>query len=322
MSATRSAARAILVGLGLLGGLISAEIGLRIYYPDGGIPAAHLEASSREQDSQVVEDPEAGYLPLRGQGEYDQNGCLANSYQDNGQTGDPVDRLPGQVQRLLFVGDSVTHRGKLIDQLRKLYGEKYFEYWNAGVESYNTRQELIWYSRYNSNIKPDHLILTFHNNDFRATPMAVRERGQFKIYLPGSNINPWLFERSYLYRWAWPRTDDQEARSRQVLESLTAFRDLLQKQGVKFSVVLLPMFKPLNQWDKGELLSRQQSQAYFQQLHLKTYDMLGVLETAIREGHQVTETPGDVNHPNDYVAQKFAEELHRQGLLDSAPGKP
>lgn len=305
MSATRNAARTLLVGLGLLGGLIAAEIGLRLYYPDGGIPAAHLEASSREQDSQVVEDPEAGYLPLRGRGEYDQNGCLANPYQVNLRHG----------QRLLFVGDSVTHRGKLIQQLRKLYGEKDFEYWNAGVESYNTRQEFIWYSRYNFHIKPDHLILTFHNNDFRATPMAVRERGQFKIYMPGSNINPWLFERSYLYRWAWPRTDDQEARSRQVLESLTAFRDLLQQQRVKFSVILLPMFKPLDQWDKGELLSRQQSQAYFQQLNLKSYDLLNVLEKAVEEGHPVTETPGDVNHPNDYIAEKFAEELHRQGLL-------
>lgn len=285
-----------------LGGL---ELFVRLYYPDGAIPAAHMDHSSPEKNSSVHEDPEAGYLPNLGQGaEYDENGCLANDYR--------LDQRKGT--RVLFVGDSVTHRARLIKALRSLYGEENYEYWNAGVESFNTRQELVLYRRYNYKVKPDHVVLTFHNNDFRATPLVVRENGQFKVYEPGMSINPWLFERSYLYRWAWPRTDDRNRRARMVWESLVEFKALLAQQNVRFSIILLPMFKPLAQWDKSELWSRQQSLEYFRQLNLRALDMLPVLEAA--QGQEVTEAPGDYFHPNDDFCQLMAKELHRQGLLN------
>lgn len=298
--------RSLLALFGLVVGLLAAEIGVRVYYPDGGIPAAHLESSSAEEHTSVHEDGEAGYLPVLGRGEYDLYGCLKNEYQ--------VDNKRGT--RLLFIGDSVTHRARLVNALRKLYGEAKYEYWNAGVESFNTRQELVLYRRHNIAIKPDHVILTFHNNDFRATPLVVREKGQFKVYDPGMSLNPWLFERSYLYRWAWPRTDDRQGRARQVLESLAEFKALLAQQKVRFSIVLVPMFKPESTWDKSEKWSRQQSQEYFRQLGLPYFDMLPIMEAALQEAKEVTETPGDFFHPNDFIAQQFARELHGKGLLE------
>jgi hypothetical protein len=302
----RTLGRLTLALFGLGFGLVAAEVGVRVYYPDGGIPAAHLESSSAEEHTTVHEDAEAGYLPVLGRGEYDTYGCLKNDY----------DVAHRQGTRLLFVGDSVTHRAKLVNALRKLYGEDNYEYWNAGVESFNTRQELVLYRRHNAAIQPDHVILTFHNNDFRATPLVVREKGQFKVYDPGMSLNPWLFERSYLYRWAWPRTDDRQGRARQVLESLGQFKALLAQQKVRFSIVLVPMFKPVKDWDKSEAWSRQQSQEYFRQLNLTYFDMLPVMEQALQEGKAITETPGDFFHPNDFMAQRFAQDLHRQGLLE------
>ena len=308
MAVKRVLLRCMLALVGLVVGLVMLEIGVRIGYPDGGIPAAHLESSSAEEHTTVHEDPEAGYLPVLGHGEYDQYGCLHNDYDVNHP----------KATRLLFVGDSVIHRGRLVKAIRELYGEEKYEYWNAGVESFNTRQELVLYRRYNAKIHPDHVILTFHNNDFRATPLVVREKGQFKVYDPGMSINPWLFERSYLYRWAWPRTDDRQSRARQVLESLTEFKSLLAQQKVRLSIILLPMFKPVSQWDGSEKWSREESQVYFHQLNLPYFDMLPVLEAIFQEGKEVTETPGDFFHPNDLTARRFAQELQRQGLL----GKP
>lgn len=273
------------------------------------MPAAHLESSSPEEHASVHEDAEAGYLPVLGRGEYDIYGCLKNDYDVNQRKG----------KRLLFVGDSVTHRARVINGLRRLYGEEHFEYWNAGVESFNTRQELVLYRRHNAKIKPDHVILTFHNNDFRATPLVVREKGQFKVYDPGMDINPWLFERSYLYRWAWPHMDDSHLRARQVLESLTEFKELLTQQKIRFSIVLVPMFKPVSEWDKSEQWSRQVSQEYFRQLDLTYFDMLPTMEAVLQEGQEVTETPGDFFHPNQLLADRFAQELHRQGLLEKKP---
>lgn len=298
--------RLLLMGLGLVLALTLAEVGVRYAFPDGGIPAAHLESSSLEQYTSVHEDAEAGYLPVLGRGEYDTRGFLKNDYDVQNRRG----------KRLVFAGDSVTHRKRLVNALRKLYGEEKYEYWNAGVESFNTRQELVLYRRYNALVKPDGLILEFHNNDFRTTPLCVREDGKFKVYDPGMGINPWLFEHSYLYRWAWPRTDDRNARARAVYESLTEFKALLAEQKVSFRIILLPMFKPLAEYDKSERWSRELSLQYFKELNLTYFDMLPVVETALKEGLEVTEKPGDTFHPNDLISQRMATELKRQGLFD------
>ena len=297
--------RSLLVILSLVLSLTLAEIGVRYAYPDGGIPAAHLEATSLEQYTSVHEDAEAGYLPVLGRGEYDTHGFLRNDYDLQKRKG----------KRLVFAGDSVTHRRRLVNALRKVYGEDHYEYWNAGVESFNTRQELVLYRRYNAVVKPDQVILEFHNNDFRATPLCVREDGKFKVYEPGMGINPWLFEHSYLYRWAWPRTDDRHKRAQLVYDSLVEFKALLAQQKVGFRIILLPMFKPLAQYDRSELWSRQLSLEYFKELNLTFYDMLPVVENALQEGLEITEKPGDWFHPNDLIAERMARELKRQDLL-------
>lgn len=306
-STTRFLARLLLLALGLLLGLLALEIGLRFYFASGAIPSAHLENQCPEEFSGVVEDAEAGYLPLRGgKADYDQYGCLTHEYDVKTRRG----------QRLLFVGDSVTRRGKIMEALREIYGDRDYEYWNAGVESFNTYQEWVWYQRYNSQIEPDHVILTFHNNDFRATPLMVRERGEVRIYLPGMSIHPWLFEKSYLYRWAWPHTDDSKARAQAVYRGLEGFRDHLQGRGARFSVLLFPMLKPLADWDRQELESRELSKTYFQELGLSWFDLLEISQTALQAGLEVTQSPGDIYHPNQAIAQSFAQYLKSQRLLE------
>ena len=88
--------------------------------------------------------------------------------------------------------------------LRKLYGDKDYEYWNAGVESYNTLQELAFYKLCNQGVHPDHVILTFHLNDFETTPVSFLDKdGKAVIYIPNCpsrEINRYLFEQFHLYR--------------------------------------------------------------------------------------------------------------------------
>lgn len=298
--------RVFLVTVGLVVGVIVTEIGLRFYYPDGGIPAAHLEHTSDERHTSFTEHPECGYLPIVGLGEYGPHGCLKNDYD--------VDNP--KAQRVLFVGDSVTHRARIVNALKELYGEDSFEYWNAGVESFNTMQEWVLYREHNHTIKPDHVVLTFHNNDFVATPMVVRERGQIKVYQPGLDINPWLFRKSYVYRWAWPKGEDKAMREQQVLEGLKGFKSALDAQGTRFTVVLHPVLKPLTEWNDVERESREKSLKYFEDLNLRVIDLLPVVEKAIRDGVNVTEAPGDYLHPSDELSHLFARELQRQGLLE------
>lgn len=299
--------RIFLVTVGLVFGVIITEIGLRMYYPDGGIPAAHLEHTSDERHTQFEENAECGYLPIVGLGEYGPHGCLKNEYDlDN-----------PKAPRILFVGDSVTHRARIINALKKLYGEDTFEYWNAGVESFNTMQEWVLFREHNQAINPDHVVLTFHNNDFRATPMVVRERGQIKIYQPGLDINPWLFKKSYVYRWAWPKGDDTEMREQQVKEGLKGFKTALADQQIRFTVILHPMLKPYSEWNEDEIASREKSLQYFKELDLEVIDLLPVMEKAIADGVNLTEAPEDYLHPSDELSERFAEEVKRQGLLSS-----
>ena len=203
-----------------------------------------------------------------------------------------------------------------MNALKELYGEDSFEYWNAGVESFNTMQEWVLYREHNHTIKPDHVVLTFHNNDFVATPMVVRERGQIKVYQPGLDINPWLFRKSYVYRWAWPKGEDKAMREQQVLEGLKGFKSALDAQGTRFTVVLHPVLKPLTEWNDVERESREKSLKYFEDLNLRVIDLLPVVEKAIRDGVNVTEAPGDYLHPSDELSHLFARELQRQGLLE------
>src|SRR5215467_10511368 len=81
----------------------------------------------------AVVDPHFGFRPVLGEGPYTRFGTLANDY--------AAAKPPG-VQRLLFIGDSVTHRGYIVDALRAVYGSQQYEYWNAGVEAFNTVQEV------------------------------------------------------------------------------------------------------------------------------------------------------------------------------------
>jgi hypothetical protein len=288
--------------------MIFAEIGLRLFYSDGAIPAAHLEHTSDPARSAYVANDECGYLPKVSTEAYGPHGCMPNDY----------DVDAPRATRVLFAGDSVTHRARIINALRKLYGEQDFEYWNAGVESFNTFQEWVFYREYNHAINPEHVVLTFHNNDFRATPMVVYERGQIKIYQVGLEINPWLFKKSYLYRWAWPKAEDRPKREQQVVEGLQNFRDALSKKNIRFTVVLHPMLKPQSEWNDDELRSRELSLQYFEEMGIRVIDLLPVLEKAIQDGVSVNETPGDHLHPSDELSALFAEELKKQGLLEPA----
>ncbi len=301
----RKVFRAILICFGILLAMVIMELGLRIYYSDGGIPAAHLEHTSDEQHTSFVENEECGYLPITGRGEYDAYGCLANDYNVDNKT----------APRVLFTGDSVTHRARIVNALKKLYGEDTYEYWNAGVESFNTLQEWVFFREYNHKIKPDQVVLTFHNNDFRATPMVVRERGQIKVYQPGLDINPWLFRKSYLYRWAWPKGEDRGAREKQVQEGLLGFRDALKKDNVPFVIILHPMLKPVSEWDDKEKRSRELSLQYFKEHDLKVIDLLPTLEKAIADGINLTESEGDYLHPSDELSARFAQQIYNENAL-------
>lgn len=290
--------------------LIAAELGLRVL-PASLSAGGHQMNFSAGDLANFQFDAEAGYLPRADSPEYDAWGCVRNNYKLE---------KPAGVKRILFIGDSATHRGRIIKALRTLYGEKDYEYWNAGVESFNTLQELVLYRRYNYKIHPDQVILTFHNNDFMQTPMVYKKDGKLELLSPlrdKRKLNMWLFSNSYLYRFwlglSWG--DINPERAIEVRSNLQALQTLTQQNNTDLRIILLPLLKPVADWTKSENWSREQSLKIFKELNIAYYDLLPVLQQACAKGEPLEEVTGDFWHPGDAMALAFARYLHEQNLL-------
>lgn len=300
-----------LLVVGGLGGVVAGETALRILKPpaaSGGIQQTRFPVG---QLTDYTPDDECGYLPKINGENYGAQGCLYNDYR--------LEKKPGRL-RVLFVGDSVTHRGRIIDALRKLYGEDKFEYWNAGVESFNTAQEVVLYRRYNRQIKPDLVILTFHNNDFMQTPLVYKEKGKLQLLTPlhdRNHINTWLFEYSYIYRCYVGRSwrGDQEEKAVRVAENLRDLDKMVKEDGGKLRVILLPLMKSLKEYDQGENWSRTHALNIMKELRLPNVDLAPSLEELMPEKKPVEETPGDYWHPNQWAADHMAKTLYQQDIL-------
>ncbi|MEZ5966816.1 MAG: hypothetical protein R3F56_23455 [Planctomycetota bacterium] len=282
------------------------------------LPGTELEVWRRGSEvfrRHIEPDPDLGYGPILGTDAYDQYGTLRNDYQ--------LEKTKGVV-RLLFIGDSVTSRGKIVAALRERCGEG-FEYWNAGVEGYNTRQEVAWYLRHNWRIRPDHVILTLHPNDFSAGLVAVDdEEGKLAMFATGNRFDlssPWLFRHSEIYRryvlarasLMSPYTvEDGIADVRKALERL---RDRLRTDDVGLSIVVLPTIRPPTEWTDSDRRVHTAALGVVSELSVRAFDLLPALNRAVADHLPLGEIPGDTWHPSRELAGVMAEHLIAAKLL-------
>lgn len=292
--------------------LLLAEAGLRLFMPASAIDTVSRSRATRaiNNPTNVIVDPEFGFRPVLGSRGYSQYGTLVNHY--------PLEKREG-ITRLLFIGDSVTRRGTIIDALKQLYGEEKFEYWNAGVESFNTKQEVEYYKKYNASIKPDHVILTFHLNDFKATPVAFyTDDDKLVIYTPNrplTPINRWLFTNSHLYRFvlvAALNQRDTDAIEAEIHQSLQELRDLLSRDGIELTVLVFPWLDRYQEWPLFRKQARDTILRLLEDLQIQYIDLLDPLHAALEAGVEVKEKPRDRTHPSSEVAVYFARYFFEQ----------
>ncbi|HXV83686.1 MAG TPA: hypothetical protein VEG60_27835 [Candidatus Binatia bacterium] len=315
------AARLLLVA-GLSGALFisGVEIFHRLRAPYRALGGAQelpqFRHGVREHLSGFVVDPDFGFRPILGSGSYTRFGTLENDYSE---------AKPQGITRLLFIGDSVTHRAQILEALKAAYASQPYEYWNAGVESFNTVQEVAYYRRFNRFIRPDHVILTFHLNDFETTPVAFREPdGTLVVYAPNwpvRRLNAWLFRHSYTYRhWLGLVTPRKTARSEiieEVRANLADLQRLVAADNARLTVLVLPILRPFRDWKPDYKEYRQLILAMLQSLRIRHFDLLLPLNEALADGVIVTETGDDLFwHPSAEAAAYFAKYLRTQELLE------
>lgn len=274
----------------------------------------HISNHPHDQKKLFTIDPKFGFRPILGTGRYSEYGTKINTYS--------IEKRQN-TERLLFIGDSVTYRGKIIDALRRLFGEENFEYWNAGVESFNTVQEVNFYREYNMAISPDHVILTFHLNDFETTPISFYHGDKIVVYGPNTSledINPWLFQHIHIYRlFLWLKiaiTDPgRKAISQEVQDSLMEMKTILATNDTDFTVLIFPYLKPYEEWKPDEKESRHRIIGILKELEIAYFDLFDILTEAIHNGVNIQEEEGDSFHPSEEISILFAKYLYEKHIF-------
>jgi hypothetical protein len=316
MFSKKLAQNLLLTTFALIFSILTAEGFLRYYKPYSALRAGYKMHTNNPIELTIFNtvDPKFGFRPILGNALYNSYGTMNNTYS--------IEKRPDG-KRLLFIGDSATWRGKIIDALRHLFGKENFEYWNAGVETFNTVQELNFYKEYNAAIKPDHVILTFHLNDFETTPIAFLHEGKLVVYQPNTpldNISPWLFQHSYIYRLLLGLTiaskaAGKKAISQEVKESLREMKTILAADDINFTVLILPYLKPYEKWKPFEKENRQRILSIIKELEITYFDLFDIMNNAAHNQVNVQESKGDYWHPSEEVSMLFAKYLYKNDIF-------
>jgi hypothetical protein len=258
-------------------------------------------------------DPVLGFRPVPGGKGYGPHGCKWNEYE--------LAKPPGK-RRLLFLGDSVTDRHKLIDALRARLGEDY-EYWNAGVPAFASEQELLYYRDHLAGIAADHVLLTFHLNDFETTPILFEVGGELVSVhsrIGARHPNAWLLTHSYLYRYGWSwlvsRTGPERARSLEdeVARSLRGLAELVRERGADFTVLVLPWLQARADWPAPKPRHHQLVLRLLTELGIRHYAFTDTLERALATGVGIHEATIDPQHPSAEFARLMVDDLLAAGF--------
>jgi lysophospholipase L1-like esterase len=313
------AVRASIAVLALGVALLAVELVLRTWTPQRIQEFASERSLANKGGEGAADvftlDEELGYRPILGGASYGPFGTTPNAY---------APEKPAGKRRLVFLGDSVTYRGTLQAGLASLLGDEGFEYWNAGVEGYSTAQEAAYYRRYLAQLEPDHVVLTFHLNDFEWTPVTFRDGEQIvRMYAKQSTraLNPWLLQHSFLYRWflsAGAGGAEEEAIpagvGQEIERALAELRDLVAARGGRLSVLVLPWLRPVAKWPGTYTARRTWILAALERLHITHYDFRSTLEAALAEGVQVMEKEFDPQHPSAEFGLRMARDLLARGF--------
>ncbi|MEQ1894392.1 MAG: SGNH/GDSL hydrolase family protein [Planctomycetota bacterium] len=258
-------------------------------------------------------DDTLGYRPVLGGKAYATHGAKWNDY--------ALPKPPG-VKRLLFLGDSVTDRHRVMDALAARLGPGY-EYWNAGVFGYSTEQELIYYRDYLGSIQADHVVLIFHLNDYEVTPVVFPVGDELVAVhsrIGRTNPDPLLMRASYLYRfaWAWASRRTSAARNESIETDVERFlaelRDLVHARGADFTVLVLPWLLPPARWTAPKPRHHELTREILTRLGIRHFEFRTTLERAVAEGVDINESPNDPQHPSDAFAARMADDLLTTGF--------
>ncbi len=287
-----------------------AEFAVRAVMPAGRLlsPTAievFAERAAREA-TMIRADDELGHAPVLGGPWYDERGALRTSPRIDGD---------GPETQFVFLGDSVTRRGSLVNPLAAMWDGGKATFWNAGVESWNPVQEVAGWFRSQRAIAPQRVVLTLHNNDLTESTVACLRSGKLTLCNPGSfvPIDPAAYRRSILYELLIHfrhtdrlRPEHYTFREREVESALQRLRDDVAQSGAELSIVLLPIFAKSNAWQEHERRARERELELLASLRIPFVDLQPVCDEITSAGLTVRVVETDPYHPDDACGAMLA----------------
>jgi hypothetical protein len=307
----RATANGLLTAGAVVVALLLIEIALRSLYP---VSIVNVETGGRTAAATelVTPDESLGIRPVLGTALYDNDGILFDR---------SVISKAERPRKILFTGDSVTGRGRIVEALAKKLAAPDVSLLNGGVDGYNIQQEVEFFFRYQAQLKPDVIVHQWHVNDLQPSTLVVRGRdGSIKSYSPRNkpeHINGFLYRYSQIYRFYVlqfrSRFSQDEIRTA-AHASLRKLRDYARQNGIAYHAFLFPNLDPYDKWSAQERTARDYLLGLSDELDLNVVDLWPLAERLIKEGADIQDRPGDTWHPN----ARFGEEAAGY-LLDNMP---
>jgi lysophospholipase L1-like esterase len=277
------------------------------------VPSVDLSADGTSALYEITED--GGFGPILGGPAYRADGTAHHRYPDA--------KVPG-TERILFLGDSVTARGRIVRALHARVGSAHREFWNAGVESFDLCQTVRHFLQHASRTDPDRVVLTFHFNDFHVTPVSfVDARGVRRTWRPEApHERLWRFGTRHFAWWRaalGPFADeiDTHGRERDTLRCLERLAAACRERGLPLHVLVLPPIDDPARWRPADARAHALALDACRRLALPHTDLAPALVTALLAGHDVQESPNDHYHPSDAAAAAMADLVVSSGVFDT-----
>ena len=302
-----------------------SEIGLRYLYPHASLGSGVSWSWSHDTSSILVSDSEIGFRPQLNTEVYDNHGILlVRSYKHAA--------VAGEQQIILFIGDSVTARSRIVDGIDRQLGNVNVEFLNGGVESFNLTQEVSFFLKYQSGLRIDRIIHQVHGNDLQATPIAFRdETGALNVYAlnsPKQYVNQWLFQNSYLYRLALAVLVAHRTEASTADEARTDFDKMVgyaRSHNIRYDVVLFPILSPQSDLSPQERRDWNILETSCNEIVSHCVSLLPVLSEMLAQGQSGREAVGDNWHPNqafaDIAATLIIQSLGLSNLTTLQPSR-
>ena len=195
-------------------------------------------------------------------------------------------KKPDGVFRILLLGDSICEFGHWSDYVEDMLNKNgKYEILNCGTCAWGLKQYYLYLKSKGKQFNPDMVLLGLCLNDVDANSIPVvfadKKLNLFRfckiVNGPGDSnditlsVNPFLFKKSYFYRWTAMRFF--LAKKDNIAANADTLQEMKTMANGKLFAVVFPYLKPLEQYNENEKIEYNHTINYLKQSDIEFIDL-------------------------------------------------